>query len=124
MKQIISKHNIPWITIITIFFLGFYLSAQRIKSVNDAYIYLQDDNVENILDNRYSVRQKLINDFEIAFLKQYTPPAGCNVLESNINSNQCNQHLIQARNEFKQYFITTRGLPRNTFEVLKLSVAD
>ena len=125
MNQTITKSILAWITIIAIILFGFYLSTQRSKHTNELTVSLQDNAAENILDDKdYSVRQKLINDFEIAFLKQYTPLVGCEALESDIKSSKCRQHLIQAKLEFKQQFITTRGLPKNTFEELKLSFAD
>ncbi len=124
MKQMITKTLIPWITVIVIFIFSFYLSSQRSTySVN--IVAQQNDPSENQLDDKdYSVRQKLINDFEIAFLKQYTPLVGCEELDSEDKSATCRNHLEQAKNNFKQQFIKTRGLPINTFEELKLSFTD
>ena len=124
MKQMITKTLIPWITVIVIFIFGIYLSSQRSTySVN--IVAQQNDPSENQLDDKdYSVRQKLINDFEIAFLKQYTPLVGCEELDSEDKSATCRNHLEQAKNNFKQQFIKTRGLPKNTFEELKLSFTN
>ena len=124
MKQMITKTLIPWITVIVIFIFGFYLSSQR--STNSINIVAQQNDLsENQLDDKdYSVRQKLINDFEIAFLKQYTPLVGCEELDSENKSATCRNHLEQSKNNFKQQFIKTRGLPKNTFEELKLSFSD
>ncbi|MEJ2115913.1 MAG: hypothetical protein P8X88_07705 [Gammaproteobacteria bacterium] len=125
MKSTITKSISSWITIIAIIFFGFYLTTQRSKYANELTVSLDDNAAEKILDDKdYSVRQKLINDFEIAFLKQYTPLVGCEVFESGIISSKCSQHLIQAKYEFKKQFVTTRGLPKNTFEKLELSFAD
>ncbi len=124
MKQMITKTLIPWITVIVIFIFSFYLSSQRSTySVN--IVAQQNGPSGNQLDDKdYSVRQKLINDFEIAFLKQYTPLVGCEELDSENKSATCRNHLEQSKNNFKQQFIKTRGLPKNTFEELKLSFTD
>lgn len=104
---------------------GFYLSTQRNQLTNDTLAKQHKNFAENQLDDRdYSVRQKLINDFEIAFLKQYTPLIGCEVLDSEVKTDECNQHIEQAKNDFKQQFIKNRGLPKNTFEELKLSFVN
>ena len=124
MKQTLTKILIPWITVIVLFIVGFYLSSQRNTPSVNIFVQ-QNDYAENLLDDKdYSVRQKLINDFEIAFLKQYTPLVGCEVLDSENKSTECRNHLEQAKNEFKQQFIKSRGLPKNTFEELKLSFTD
>ncbi len=124
MKQTITKTLIPWVTVIALFIFGFYLSSQR-NTPSVTLVVQQNDYAENLLDDKdYSVRQKLINDFEIAFLKQYTPLVGCEELDSENKSNECRNHLEQAKNEFKQQFIKTRGLPKNTFEEIKLSFAN
>ena len=124
MKQTITKTLIPWITVIALFIFGFYLSSQlSVPSVN--IVAQQKNSSENLLDDKdYSVRQKLINDFEIAFLKQYTPLIGCEELDSEVKSAECRNHLEQAKNNFKQQFIKNRGLPKNTFEELKLSFTN
>ena len=124
MKQTITKKLIPWVTVIALFIFGFYLSSQR-NTPSVTLVVQQNDYAEYLLDDKdYSVRQKLINDFEIAFLKQYTPLVGCEELESENKSTECRNHLKQAKNEFKQQFIKTRGLPKNTFEEIKLSFAN
>jgi len=98
MKQTITKILIPWITVIALFIFGFYLSSQRsVPSVN--IVAQQNDPSENELDDKdYSVRQKLINDFENAFLKQYTPLVGCEELDIENKSTECRNHLEQAKN--------------------------
>jgi hypothetical protein len=124
MKQTITKILIPWITVIALFIFGFYISSQRsVPSVN--IVAQQNDPSGNELDDKdYSVRQKLINDFENAFLKQYTPLVGCEELDIENKSTECRNHLEHAKNEFKQQFIKSRGLPKNTFEEIKLSFAN
>jgi len=124
MKQTVTKILIPWITVIALFIFGFYLSSEHnTSSVN--IVAQQNNHSENQLDDKdYSVRQKLINDFEIAFLKQYTPLIGCEVLDNEVKSAECRNHSEQAKNNFKQQFIKNRGLPKNTFEELKLSFTD
>lgn len=124
MKQTITKTFIPWITVIVLFISGFYLSSQRnTSSIN--IVAQQNDSSEYLLDDKdYSVRQKLINDFEIAFLRQYTPLIGCEELDSENKSAECRNHLEQAKNNFKQQFIKNRGLPKNTFQELRLSFND
>ena len=124
MKQTISKILLPCITVIALFIFGYY-SSQRTVTPDHHIASLHSNSSESQLDDEdYSVRQKLINDFEMAFLKQYTPLIGCKVLDSEVKSAECSQHLEQAKNDFKQQFIKNRGLPKNTFEELKLSFAE
>ncbi|MGH1538104.1 MAG: hypothetical protein ACRBDX_08680 [Gammaproteobacteria bacterium] len=124
MKQTTTKSIFPWIIVIAVFMSGFYLSSQRTELSNDP-ISIQNNLVENQLDDEdYSVRQKLMHDFEVAFLKQYTPQIGCGVLENETKTRTCIEHREQAKNDFKQQFIKNRGLPKNTFEELKLSFSD
>ncbi len=117
---------LPWSIIIALFVFGYYLSTQHEKPIiNHMTTALNDtDNMNQIDDKDFSVRQKLINDFEIAFLKQYTPLMGCEVLDDEIKSDKCRQHLEQAKNDFKQQFIKNRGLPKNTFKELKFSFIE
>jgi len=125
MKRAITKTLIPWITIIIVFMFGFYLSSQRSEHDETQVASVQNNSSENQFgDKDYSVKQKLINDFEIAFLKQYTPLVGCEELNSEVKTAACSQHLEQAKYGFQQQFIKSRGLPNDTFEELKLSFAD
>ena len=125
MKRTITKTLTPWITVIALFIFGYYLSSHRTTSSDNHIASLQNDSSESQLDDKYySVRQKLINDFEMAFLKQYTPIIGCKMLDSEVKTAECSQHLEQAKNDFKQQFIKNRGLPKNTFEELKLSFVE
>ena len=125
MKQTIYKTLLPWLTVIAIFIFGYYISPKStVPSVNHI-TSLQIEPSERQLDDKdFSVIQKLINDFEIDFLKQYTPLIGCEELDNDVKSAECRQHLVQAKNDFKQQFIKNRGLPKNTFEELKLGFTD
>ena len=125
MNHSITKKLFPWIATIFIFLFGFYLSSQRTSFVEQRNLSTQNSNSVNQADKiDYSIKQKLADDFEIAFLKQYTPLIGCEDLENAAKSNKCSQHVKQAKNDFKQQFIKNRGLPKKTFEDLKLSFAD
>jgi hypothetical protein len=112
--------------VIALFILGFYFSTLQEKSTtHDNSISLNDTSRESLVDNNdYAIRQKLLNDFETAFLKQYTPIVGCNALDNEVSSAKCTRHLEKSKDDFKQQFIKNRGLPKNTFEELKLSFAD
>jgi len=125
MKRTITKTLTPWITVIALFIFGYYLSSNRTTPSNKHIASILNDSSGSQLDDKdYSVRQKLINNFEMDFLKQYTPIIGCKVLDSEVKSAECSQHLEQAKNDFKQQFIKNRGLPKDTFEELKLSFVD
>jgi hypothetical protein len=92
MKRAITKTLIYWITIILVFIFGFYLSSQRSEHDDTQATSEQNNSSENQFDDKdYSVKQKLINDFEIAFLKQYTPLVGCEKLDSEIKTTACSQ---------------------------------
>ena len=124
MNQTITNKLLFWIAIILIFLFSFYLSSQRTQPVEQNNFSTQNNhslNQANKID--YSVKQKLADDFEIAFLKQYTPIIGCEDIENAAKSKKCSQHIEQAKNDFKQQFIKNRGLPKETFEDLKLSLS-
>ncbi len=126
MKQTITKFLLAWTTVIVLFIFGFYLSTQH-KTPGSSHSTVASHELSNrskVDDKDISVRQKLLDDFEIAFLKQYTPLLGCKVLDNEEKSDQCNQHLEQSKNDFKQQFIKKRGLPKNTFEELQLSLVE
>ena len=108
MNHVFIKKLFAWTFVIITFFLGFHFSTQRSALAEE-------------ID--YSVKQKLMEDFEQAFLKQYTPPLGCQDLELKIKPKQCIEHLKQSKNDFKQQFIKNRGLPKDTFEELKLGLS-
>lgn len=122
MNSKAAKPFILSLTIIVIFTLSFYFSSQRHKAADvTSIIDEQSLNVIAQTNQEISLKQKLVEDFEAAFFKQYTPPVGCEVLLKKNQSIECKQHLQQAKNEFKADFIKYRGLPKNTFEELKLS---
>lgn len=122
MSYVVSKKVLSWFLVIITFSLGFYLSSHRINTTDQTNFFTQNNLSENQADKiDYSVKQKLADDFENAFLKQYTPVIGCEDLELEVKLDKCIQHLEQAKNDFKQQFIKNRGLPIGTFEDLKLS---
>jgi len=120
MKSTTAKSITPWVVAIIIFIFGFYLSSQRNLNAESQKITVSQE--LSIDHQEFTVKQKLADDFEVAFLKQYTPPVGCEVLNEERQSADCNQHLNQAKNAFKADFIKNRGLPKDTFENLKLSL--
>ena len=124
MKQATTKTLIPCATII-IFLFGFYLSSHRSEHNDTQVSYINNNSFEDQFDDiYYSVKEKLINDFEVAFLKQYTPSLGCEELDYEFKTTICRQHIEQAKYSFQKQFIKNRGLPPDTFEELKLSFAD
>lgn len=125
MSYAVSKKVLPWILVIITFSLGFYLSSHRINPTDQTNLSTQNNISKNQADKvDYSVKQKLADDFEDAFLKQYTPLIGCEDLELDVKADKCSRHIEQAKNDFKQQFIKNRGLPKATFEDLKLSFAN
>ena len=125
MNRAIKNKLLLWVATIFIFLLGFYLSSQRTQLAEQTNLSTQNNYSANQVDKiDYSVKQKLADDFEIAFLKQYTPLIGCEDLDKATESNKCREHIEQAKNDFKQQFIKSRGLPKETFEDLKLSFVD
>lgn len=122
MNSKAAKPLILSLTVVVIFSLSFYLSSQRNKTTEITAITDELDlEVIAQTNQEISLKQKLVEDFETAFFKQYTPPVGCEVLLEKNKSVECKQHLHQAKNEYKADFIKYRGLPKNTFEELKLS---
>lgn len=121
-----ATHSLTlWLTIIAIFSLGFYFSSQRTQNNEVTAIMSEKSNQQMMLVNQeLALKEKLASDFEIAFLKQYTQPVGCEVLKEASQTTECEQHLQHAKNQFKEVFIKDRGLPKNTFEELKLSFIE
>ena len=123
MKRNSVKTILILTTASTLFISSFYLSSLRTQS--DPLVTSQ-----NFVSNQKqahqenALKQKLITDFEKAFVKQYTPLVGCEDLFAENQAAKCRIHLEQAKNEFKNEFIKNRGLPKNTFEDLKLSLVD
>lgn len=70
------------------------------------------------------IKQRVIEDFENAFLKQYTAPVGCEGWENDSDIARCTNHQLKAKQAFKQDYIKTRGLPKNTFDYQKFSFRD
>lgn len=125
MNQTIKNKLLLSVAIVFIFLFSFYLSSQRTQLSEQTNLSTQNNHSANQADKiDYSVKQKLADDFEIAFLKQYTPIIGCEDIENATKSNKCSRHIEQAKNNFKQQFIKNRGLPKETFEDLKLSFVD
>ena len=118
MKRNGVKTTLILITASALFVGGFYLSSQR----------TQTDSIPTsqnlVLNKEDALKEKLVTDFEKAFIKQYTPLVGCEDLFAENKTANCKMHMEQAKNEFKNEFILNRGLPKNTFENLKLSLVD
>ena len=111
------------LAIIALFITSFYLSSNRITDsdlINTQL--LASDKKQNQQES--SVKQKIEDDFENAFIKQYTPLIGCEDLFAESPDARCELHLEEAKNQFKDEFIKERGLPKNTFEEIKLSFAE
>ena len=120
-----AKKIIPWVIAIIVFLLGFYLTTQRQLLVENRNLTMVEPSAKADHDHQeLALKQKLIDDFENAFLKQYTPILGCEEILNENQSAECSQHLEQAKNDFKEEFIKNRGLPKNTFEELKLSFVE
>lgn len=119
MNRTAAKIILPWVAILLIFMFGFYLSSQRAEKTtsptSNTPPQYQIDNSDTAL------KQKLVKDFQVAFLKQYTALLGCEDMLGEPKTQECIEHLKYAKQEFKQQFIKNRGLPKNTFEDLKLS---
>ena len=125
MNHITAKTPLIWIFIIAVFSFGFYLSSQRDLSAENNILVTKNAITEKETEQQDNVlKQKLADDFEIAFLKQYTPLVGCEDFHIQKPSSKCSQHLEQAKNDFKDEFIKNRGLPKHTFEELKLSFIE
>lgn len=73
------------------------------------------------LEQEKVIQQRLYEDFEDAFVKQYTPPINCEILENKTQSIECINHQIEAKQAFKHEFIKLRGLPKDTFQGDQLS---
>ena len=123
MKRNSVKTIIILITASALFVGGFYLSSLRSNS--DPTITSQSlASNENHAQQEVALKQKLVTDFEKAFIKQYTPLIGCEDLFAKNQTDNCRMHLENAKNEFKNEFIKNRGLPKTTFEDLKLSLVE
>ena len=119
----VIKLLFPWAVILAIFLFSFYLTSQKNTSItiNQANLTNNKSSLIQIDEQNLALKQKLIEDFEDAFLKQYTPLLGCEAIHNAQKDQKCAQHLEHEKNLFKQEFIKSRGLPKNTFEEIKLS---
>ncbi len=120
-----AKKILPWSIVLIAFTLGLFLNSQRQHSVEVAKPSTSEKAINETQDlQQQALKQKLVADFENAFLKQYTPIIGCEEIHSKNQPAKCIRHLEQAKNEFKEQFIKTRGLPKDAFEELKLSQVE
>ncbi|MEM7401413.1 MAG: hypothetical protein AAF304_05625 [Pseudomonadota bacterium] len=123
MKRNSVKTIFILFTAIALFIGGFYLSSLRKQS--DVTVTSQNlASNEKQAHQENALKEKLVTDFEKAFIKQYTPLVGCEDLFAENQTTKCRMHREDAKNEFKNEFIKNRGLPKNTFEDLKLSLVD
>ncbi len=76
------------------------------------------------LEQEKIIKQRLNEEFENAFLKQYTLPVGCENWENESHMVRCTNHQIKAKQAFKQEFIEKRGLPKDTFDHPQLDFTD
>ena len=119
-----AKKLLPWSIVIIAFTFGLFLNSQK-NSIDDTQSSVTEKSTNESQDYQdLALKQKLVADFENAFLKQYTPLIGCEEIHSKNQPAKCIRHLEQAKNEFKEQFIKTRGLPKNTFEELTLSQVE
>jgi hypothetical protein len=123
MKRSSVRSTIILITASALFAGGFYLSSLRSQSDSNTSGQIVASN-ENQAHQEFTLKQKLATDFEKAFFKQYAPLIGCEDLFAENLPTKCRKHLENAKNDFKNEFIKNRGLPKNTFEDLKLSFVD
>ena len=120
-----AKNILPWIIIICIFIFGYFLFSNQKHQTESTQLSSENNVIDKKLDHQeLALKQKLIDDFENAFLKQYTPLIGCEEFHIENQSNKCNQHLEKAKHDFKDEFIKSRGLPKNTFEELELGQVE
>jgi len=119
------------IALISVFATFYFFSSQRVSHSKDTEkdnlqtyaTQLADSDKANVEKNRY-ITEGLIQDFENAFLKQYTPLLGCEDITDENMSATCSRHLAAAKNEFQQEFIQRRGLPKDTFTEQHLSATN
>lgn len=106
-------------------------SAQRISDNNDTRGNTQkisslDQTSLDVpsIKQESNIKQNILQEFDNAFLKQYTPLLGCEDISNESKSDTCNLHLEQEKNDFKLEFIQRRGLPKDTFKNLHLSATN
>jgi len=144
MTHPIIKLLLPWFLIIGALFVAYYLFSQRPSVTNDK-LHTQSQAIEEQpqqgkkqtekqqsmaqaeakhLEQGKVIKQRLLEEFENAFFKQYTPPIGCENWNNESHMVRCTSHQIKAKQEFKQEFIKKRGLPKDTFDQPQLSFTD
>ena len=120
-----AKKILPLTIVIIAITFGLYLNTQSQHSGEATKSSVTEKAASETQDLQdQALKQKLVADFENAFLKQYTPLVGCEEIHSKNLPAKCIRHLAQAKNEFKEQFIKTRGLPKDAFEELKLSQVE
>ncbi len=121
-----TKKSLYLITTTLVFAFAFFISSQRIEYNNNHGGNNQQafETNELRLSKDTQITQNILQDFEKAFLKQYTPLLGCEDISNSSRSSVCNRHLEKAKNEFKLEFIQRRGLPKDTFTKIQLSATN
>lgn len=89
------------------------------KQVKTQPLHAQSE--DKHLEQEMIIKLRLLEEFENDFLKQYTPPVGCEDWQNDTYMAKCINHQMKAKQEFKQEFIKKRGLPKDTFDYPKLS---
>ena len=95
------------------------LSVQKHKDTIDSQELTKPETEH--LQQEEVIKKRLLEEFENAFIKQYTPPLGCENWQSDSHMVRCTNHKINAKKDFQQEFIEKRGLPKNTFDHPRLS---
>lgn len=144
MTHPIIKLLLPWALIIGGLITAYYLISQRGSSTKEDLLTrsqaIQEQSQQLMkqtekqqalaqtearhLEQEKIIKQRLTEEFENAFLKQYTPPVGCENWENDSHMVRCTNHQIKAKQEFKQEFIEKRGLPKDTFDDPQISFTD
>ena len=76
------------------------------------------------LEQEKIIKKRLLEEFEDAFLKQYTPPVGCENWANESHMVRCTNHQIKAKQAYQEEFIKKRGLPKDTFDHPQLSFTN
>ena len=97
-------------------------SLQRKKQADEQQALVQAKTKH--LEQEKVIKQRLSEKFENAFLKQYTPPVGCEDWQNKPHMANCTRHKSKAKQAYKQEFIQRHGLPKGTFDHQQLSFQD
>ncbi len=144
MTHPIIKALLPWIIIITGIIIVYSLFYHRTDMTNENLqsrpqdIHEQSPEQQKQVEQQQAlgqakvehleqekiIKQRLTEEFENAFLKQYTQPVGCENWENESHMVRCINHQIKAKQEFKQEFIEKRGLPKDTFDHAQLRFTE